>query len=261
MKRVLANLIVAGFFTAVVGCSSASAPPPPPASGGNGAVPQGASNWPGPETSPPSAHKPYPIILAHGFSGFHNIGPLDYFYGVQDALSKDGRQVFVTRVDPYNSSEARGAELRHAGAEHPRRHRGREGEPHLPLAGRARLPLRGQPARQPHRRRRHGRRRQPRRLRRRRGGGRDPGTDGERGAAVAHAVRRRRARSQRQTQHRRASGDRAADHGRRRRVQRQVSRRPERRLLLDRRPQRERRRRRATAARRSRRRSSRSGTS
>ena len=55
------------------------------------------------------SHKPYPIVLAHGFSGFHNIGPLTYFYGVQDALSKDGHEVFVTTVDPYNSSEVRGA--------------------------------------------------------------------------------------------------------------------------------------------------------
>ena len=34
-----------------------------------------------------------------------------YFYGVQDALSKDGHLVFVTQVDPYNSSEIRGAQL------------------------------------------------------------------------------------------------------------------------------------------------------
>ena len=111
MKRVLANLIVAGFFTAVaLGCSSASTSTMPPAVGGNGDVPRGATDWPGP-TTPTVPHKPYPIVLAHGFSGFHNIGPLNYFYGVEDALSKDGHQVFVTRVDPYNSSEARGEEL------------------------------------------------------------------------------------------------------------------------------------------------------
>jgi triacylglycerol lipase len=111
MKRVLANLIVAGFFTAVaVGCSSSASSTTTPPTGGNGDVPRGATNWPGP-SAPTPAHKPYPIVLAHGFSGFHNIGPLNYFYGVQDALSKDGHQVFVTRVDPYNSSEARGAEL------------------------------------------------------------------------------------------------------------------------------------------------------
>ena len=107
MKRVLANLIVAGFLTA--GCSSTSTQAPPP-TGGNGDVPRGATDWPGP-TAPTKPHKPYPIVLAHGFSGFHNIGPLNYFYGVEDALSKDGHQVFVTRVDPYNSSEARGEEL------------------------------------------------------------------------------------------------------------------------------------------------------
>ena len=74
MKRVLANLIVATFATA--GCSHATATDPP-AVGGNGTVPRGATDWPGPETTPPSVHKPYPIVLAHGFSGFHNIGPLD----------------------------------------------------------------------------------------------------------------------------------------------------------------------------------------
>ena len=110
MKRVLANLIVAGFvMAAACGCSHAVSTDP--ATGGNAPVPRGATDWPGPETAPPPVHKPYPIVLAHGFSGFHNIGPLTYFYGVQDALSKDGHQVFVTRVDPYNSSEVRGAQL------------------------------------------------------------------------------------------------------------------------------------------------------
>jgi len=108
MKSVLANVIVAGFLTAA-GCTHSTASPP--AVGGNSDVPRDATNWPQPETQPPSVHKPYPIVLAHGFSGFHNIGPLNYFYGVEDALSKDGHQVFVTRVDPYNSSEVRGEQL------------------------------------------------------------------------------------------------------------------------------------------------------
>jgi triacylglycerol lipase len=108
MKRVLANVLVAAILT---GCSSASNPTPT-GTGGNGAVPRGGeTNWPQPTTTPPAVHRPYPLVLAHGFSGFHNIGPLNYFYGVQDALSKDGHLVFVTTVDPYNSSEARGAEL------------------------------------------------------------------------------------------------------------------------------------------------------
>ena len=114
MKRMLANALVAGFLT-VVGCSS-SPSTLPPGSGGNGDIPRGETNWPAPETTPPPLHKSYPLVLAHGFSGFHNIGPLNYFYGVQDALSKDGHTVFVTQVDPYNSSEVRGAGAADAGA-------------------------------------------------------------------------------------------------------------------------------------------------
>ena len=109
MKRALANVIVAAFLT--VGCSSSPTTAPATGTGGNGVPRSGGTNWPAPEPSPPTVHRPYPIVLAHGFSGFHNIGPLNYFYGVQDALSKDGHQVFVTQVDPYNSSEVRGAEL------------------------------------------------------------------------------------------------------------------------------------------------------
>ncbi len=107
MKRVLANLIVAGF----VGCSSAPQSTTPPPVGGNGNVPRTGTSWPSGSDTPPPTHRAYPIVLAHGFSGFHNIGPLTYFYGVQDALSKDGHEVYVTQVDPYNSSEIRGAQL------------------------------------------------------------------------------------------------------------------------------------------------------
>lgn len=114
MKRVLAHATVAVFGSVTflaLGCSGAASSTPPPAVGGNGDVPRGVTNWPqGPgEVIPP--HRPYPIVLAHGFSGFHNIGPLTYFYGVADALSKDGHEVYTTQVDPYNSSEVRGAEL------------------------------------------------------------------------------------------------------------------------------------------------------
>jgi triacylglycerol lipase len=108
MKRVLANLIVACF----VGCSSAPTSTAPPAVGGNGDVPRGGTtNWPTGNGATPPVHRPNPIVLAHGFSGFENIGPLNYFYGVKDALIKDGHTVFITQVDPYNSSEVRGAEL------------------------------------------------------------------------------------------------------------------------------------------------------
>lgn len=61
-----------------------------------------------------TAHKPspYPLVLAHGMSGFQNIGPLDYFYGVKAVLEAEGHQVFISVVDPFNSSEVRGETLR-----------------------------------------------------------------------------------------------------------------------------------------------------
>jgi triacylglycerol lipase len=114
MKRRLANVFWAcfGCITFIAsGCSSSLPGPTGPAVGGNGAVPGGATDWPQGHATPPPVHKAYPLVLAHGFSGFHNIGPLNYFYGVADALSKDGHAVFTTQVDPYNSSEVRGAEL------------------------------------------------------------------------------------------------------------------------------------------------------
>jgi triacylglycerol lipase len=58
-----------------------------------------------------STRQPYPIVLAHGMSGFKNIGPLNYYYGVADALTKDGHDVHVAQVDAFNSSEVRGAQL------------------------------------------------------------------------------------------------------------------------------------------------------
>lgn len=58
---------------------------------------------------------PYPIVLAHGFFGFDDFagaGFLTYFYGVKDALEADGEVlVFTPEVDPFNTSEVRGAQL------------------------------------------------------------------------------------------------------------------------------------------------------
>ena len=56
------------------------------------------------------AGPPYPIVLIHGMAGFKNIGPIDYFYGVPDALRKDGHDVWVSQQDPINDSEVRGAQ-------------------------------------------------------------------------------------------------------------------------------------------------------
>jgi triacylglycerol lipase len=54
---------------------------------------------------------PYPIVLAHGFFGFKELGPLDYFHEVKPALEADGHVVVVTAVDPFNSTYVRGGQL------------------------------------------------------------------------------------------------------------------------------------------------------
>jgi triacylglycerol lipase len=78
--------------------------------GGGGGGDQQPSDWP--NAAPPTqARGAYPIVLVHGLDGFKNIGPLNYFNGVADALSKEGHQVFVPQVASYNSSEVRGAQL------------------------------------------------------------------------------------------------------------------------------------------------------
>ena len=53
----------------------------------------------------------HPIVLVHGFMGFDNIGPIDYFNGVPYALSRKGNQVYVSQVSALNSSEVRGEQL------------------------------------------------------------------------------------------------------------------------------------------------------
>jgi triacylglycerol lipase len=67
--------------------------------------------WPTGAVDGGATARELPIVLAHGMSGFQNIGPLNYFYGVADALRKDGHDVYVSQVDAFNSSDVRGAEL------------------------------------------------------------------------------------------------------------------------------------------------------
>ncbi|NRD73386.1 triacylglycerol lipase [Shewanella sp. VB17] len=54
----------------------------------------------------------YPVILIHGFMGFDDAFGIDYFYGIPEALSNQGVQVFVARVSPVNTTEIRGEQLR-----------------------------------------------------------------------------------------------------------------------------------------------------
>src|SRR5262249_43999298 len=67
--------------------------------------------WPRGSDQPAPTRQPYPFILVHGLDGFKNVGPVEYFIGVAEALKADGHPVFVPQVDAYNSSDVRGAEL------------------------------------------------------------------------------------------------------------------------------------------------------
>jgi triacylglycerol lipase len=57
---------------------------------------------------------PYPIVMVHGFSGWNDIGPLDYFFEVRDALVADGNDVTTPALPPYNTSDARAVVLAQA---------------------------------------------------------------------------------------------------------------------------------------------------
>lgn len=52
-----------------------------------------------------------PIVLLHGAAGFDDIGPIDYFAGVQDRLRLDGYQAFTTAVSPLDLIEVGAAQL------------------------------------------------------------------------------------------------------------------------------------------------------
>ncbi len=53
----------------------------------------------------------FPIVLAHGWTGWDNIGPLEYFFQVPGYLGDRGYPVYVSQVDPYNSSIVRSEQL------------------------------------------------------------------------------------------------------------------------------------------------------
>jgi triacylglycerol lipase len=54
----------------------------------------------------------YPIVLAHGLSGFRQLfGVVDYFFGIPGELRAGGATVFVTQVSAFGSVEQRGEQL------------------------------------------------------------------------------------------------------------------------------------------------------
>ncbi len=57
----------------------------------------------------------YPVVLVHGFSGWHELGALGaYFHGVRDALADDGVTVFDPALPPFGAVEQRAPVLARA---------------------------------------------------------------------------------------------------------------------------------------------------
>jgi triacylglycerol lipase len=103
MRSLVASLIVlAGCGGAAENPGAVDGPLAPGADAGESAPP---------DLAPDPAGPPYPLVLVHGMAGFRNIGSLEYFYGVPEALRKDGHDVWVSVADPINDSEVRGAEV------------------------------------------------------------------------------------------------------------------------------------------------------
>lgn len=56
----------------------------------------------------PRLGPPYPIVLVHGFSGWSDAGPLEYFFDVLGDLEEHGEvDVYAPALPPYNSSDQR----------------------------------------------------------------------------------------------------------------------------------------------------------
>lgn len=53
----------------------------------------------------------HPIVLVHGLFGFDNIGNIDYFFKIPEALRNEGATVYVVKVSAANSTEVRGEQL------------------------------------------------------------------------------------------------------------------------------------------------------
>ena len=57
----------------------------------------------------------YPIVFAHGLTGFVRLGTesfgLDYWHQILPDLARNGANVWPTRVSPFNSNEIRGEQL------------------------------------------------------------------------------------------------------------------------------------------------------
>jgi triacylglycerol esterase/lipase EstA (alpha/beta hydrolase family) len=53
----------------------------------------------------------YPVVMVHGFFGFENVGPIEYFWKVKDTLGPKGYDIHISVTDAFNSTEKRGVQL------------------------------------------------------------------------------------------------------------------------------------------------------
>lgn len=104
MKSFLTSLALASLVT--LGCNGA-------ADGAGGAGGDDTDSASAEATSSSTYTKTrYPIVLAHGMSGFDTLfGVLDYWHGVEDSLRSGGAKVYVTKVSAFNSTAVRGEQL------------------------------------------------------------------------------------------------------------------------------------------------------
>ena len=61
------------------------------------------------------AQTKYPLVFAHGMTGFNRIGTdqfgLDYWYQILPDLARNGANPWATRMSPFHSSEVRGEQM------------------------------------------------------------------------------------------------------------------------------------------------------
>jgi triacylglycerol lipase len=101
-KALVSSLAVALAVTSVSAVSSC-------ASAGDGSDEASAV---APEAASTFTRTRYPIVLAHGLTGFRQLfGVVDYFNGIPSDLRSGGAQVFVTQVSAVASATERGEQL------------------------------------------------------------------------------------------------------------------------------------------------------
>jgi len=102
----VARVFLCGLAAAIwVGCADAGAP-------GDDAATDAQAAGNVAESARGYTQTRYPIVLAHGMSGWTQLlGVYEYFYRIPEELEAGGATVYLTSVSPFASSEQRGEQL------------------------------------------------------------------------------------------------------------------------------------------------------